>query len=228
MVSRRGATDDLTEAVTALIPAAGRSSRMGTCKPLLPLGAETMLERVIGIARQAGIGTVLAVLGHDADLLLPVLARHNVRGVINPDYEQGMFSSLRVGIRHLDRNCPAFFLMPADMPLIRPDTLRRLLTAYRAGAPDILVCRPRYGNRRGHPPLISTALVSDLLVHDGAGGLRTLLARFESATRNVDVEDPGILIDLDTPVDLTTCRRLTPAVTFDRPFVAGSANRKGH
>jgi len=55
-----------------------------------------------------------------------------------------------------------------------------------------------------------------------------LLARFESATRNVDVEDPGILIDLDTPVDLTTCRRLTRAVTFDRPIVAGSANTKGH
>ena len=221
------ATDDLAAGVAALILAAGRSVRMGTCKPLLPLGAETMLERVIGIARQSEIKSILVVLGHEAELLLPVLARQNVPGVINPDYEQGMFSSLRAGVRHLEGSCPAFFLLPADMPLIRPDTLRRLLSTFRAGSPDILVWRPLYGNRRGHPPLISTALIPALLAHDGAGGLRTLLSRFESATRNVYVDDPGILIDLDTPADLGACRRLTPAITSDRPIVAESANWKG-
>ena len=199
------ATDDFTGAVTALILAAGMSSRMGTCKPLLPLGGETVLERVIGIARHAGIKSILAVVGHDADLLLPVLARQHVPGVINPDYERGMFSSLRTGISHLGKNCPAFFLMPADMPLFSPDTVRQLLAAYREGAPKILVCRPCYQNRRGHPPLISTALIPEIADHDGAGGLRTLLARFESATRNLEVDDPGILIDLDTPADLSAC-----------------------
>ncbi len=198
-------SNDFTEAVTALILAAGMSSRMGKCKPLLPFGGETVLERVIGIARRAGIKSILAVLGHEADLLLPVLDRQNVRGVINPDYQQGMFSSLRTGIGHLEKNCPAFLLMPADMPLFSPDTVRQLLAAYREGTPKILVCRPCYQNRRGHPPLISTALIPEIIAHDGAGGLRTLLARFESATRNLEVEDPGILIDLDTPADLSAC-----------------------
>jgi len=199
------ATNDISAGVTAIILAAGMSSRMGTSKPLLPCGGETVLEKVIGIARSAGIASILAVLGHQADLLLPVLARQNVPGLINPAYAQGMFSSLQTGIRHLEKHCPAFLLMPADMPLIRPDTLRQLLAAYRAGAPEILICRPRYQNRRGHPPLIATSLSPDILAHDGDGGLRVLLARWEKVTRNVDVDDPGILVDLDTPADLSAC-----------------------
>ncbi|MDI9571517.1 MAG: nucleotidyltransferase family protein [Pseudomonadota bacterium] len=203
------ATDVLADSVTALIPAAGRSSRMGTCKPLLSLGGETALEKVFGIVRRAGIGSILTILGHDAELLLPILARHQVPHVINNRYEEGMFSSLQAGVARLDAHCRAFMVLPADMPLIRPDTLRRLLAAFRAGAPDILVCRPRHGNRRGHPPLISTHLAADLLAHDGAGGLRSLLARFEGVTRNVDVIDSGILIDLDTRADLAAWRDLT-------------------
>lgn len=66
------ATDVLADSVTALIPAAGRSSRMGTCKPLLSLGGETALEKVFGIVRRAGIGSILTILGHDAELLLPI------------------------------------------------------------------------------------------------------------------------------------------------------------
>lgn len=188
-----------SENITAMILAAGRSFRMGVLKPLLPLGKETFMERVINIAREAGIEDILSVVGYEAHRLIPLLERRHVRWVINPGYHRGMFSSLCTGVQSLDPRCRAFLLMPADMPLIRPGTLRGLLDVFQDGN----VCRPRYQNRRGHPPLISAALVPDMLAYEGAGGLRAFLSRYENRTLNVDVDDPGILIDVDTPDDLS-------------------------
>jgi len=193
--------------MAALILAAGRSSRMGTSKPLLPLGGETLLERVIGIAGGAGVEDILIVLGHEAELLLPVLAGKNVRVIVNPDYDRGMFSSLQTGVRNLPPQCRGFFVLPADMPRIRPSTLSRLHAAFQE--PGVLVCRPRFRERRGHPPLLSAALIPAILAYDGVGGLRTLLTGFEKWSLNVDVDDPGILVDLDTPADLEANIRLS-------------------
>ncbi len=185
--------------MAALILAAGRSSRMGMSKPLLRLGGETLLERVIGIAGGAGVEDILIVLGHEADRILPVLSGKNVRIIVNPDYERGMFSSLQTGVRNLPLNCRGFFVLPADMPRIRPSTLTRLHASFQE--PGTLVCRPRFRGRRGHPPLLSTALIPAILAYDGVGGLRTLLTVFEKWSLNVDVDDPGVLVDLDTPAD---------------------------
>jgi molybdenum cofactor cytidylyltransferase len=197
--------------ISAVILAAGRSSRMGTFKPLLPLGQGTMLERVIRIAREAGVADILVVIGHEADRLIPVLEKQGVRHVINPHYDHGMFSSLQAGMQGLDRSCRAFFLMPADMPLIRPETLKGLLGLFQEKEPD--VCRPCYQNRRGHPPLISTTLIPVILAFEGRGGLRALLSCHEKSTLIVEVNDPGVLTDLDTPEDAKKYIRLSPPIS---------------
>jgi molybdenum cofactor cytidylyltransferase len=180
---------------SALILCAGRSSRMGAFKPLLPLGEETLLERVIRLFREAGIADVTAVLGHRAECAMPVLERHGVRPALNDRYDEGMFSSVKAGVATLDRSCRAFFLLPADIPLVRPETLKALMDAFREGTADI--CRPCFRGRHGHPPLISSALIPAIAEFDGTGGLRALLARYCGRTADISVEDPGILLDLD-------------------------------
>ena len=185
--------------IAALILAAGESSRMKKLKPLLPLEGRTMIERVIGLFREVGIADIRAVLGHEADRLIPVLDRQGVSHVINEGYRSGMFSSLRTGAAHLQEGCGAFFLLPADMPFVRPETLQRLIAAFRETGE--VAYRPRYQGRRGHPPLISAELIPAILAFDQPGGLRALLAGYEGRCVDIECDDPGILIDLDTPED---------------------------
>jgi molybdenum cofactor cytidylyltransferase len=182
-------------AFSALILCAGRSSRMGAFKPLLRLGKETLLERAIRLFRGAGIVDVTAVLGHRADCVLPLLDRHGVRSVLNDRYDEGMFSSLRAGVGSLDRSRCAFFVLPVDIPLVRPVTLQALMAAFREG---IDICRPCFRGRHGHPPLIASTLIPAIEEFDGTGGLRALLTRYRGWTADVAVEDPGILLDVDT------------------------------
>ena len=185
--------------IAVLILAAGESSRMKKLKPLLPMEGQTVIERVIDLFRMIGIADILVVLGYAADQLIPVLNKQGVSYVINEDYRRGMFSSVRTGAEHLGDGCGAFFVLPADMPFVRAETLQKLVCAFRETGKAVY--RPQYQGRRGHPPLISAALIPAILAFKDPGGLRGLLAAYEERCVDVDCDDPGILIDLDTPED---------------------------
>ncbi|MDZ4183959.1 MAG: nucleotidyltransferase family protein [Desulfuromonadales bacterium] len=198
MTAARG-TSPSPASFSALILCAGRSSRMGEFKPLLSLDGETVIERVIGLFYGVGIGQVVVVLGHEAERILPLIGRFGVDPVINTRHDEGMFSSVQTGVSLLGRGCQAFFILPADIPLVKPETLRTLLDVFRQGDAD--VCRPSFRGRYGHPPLISTALIPAILDFRGPGGLRALLTCYGDRTVDVAVDDPGILLDLDNRED---------------------------
>lgn len=191
--------------IAALILAGGRSSRMGAFKPLLPLEGRRVIEGVIHLFREAGISDIVVVVGYQAEKIIPLLENQSVRWVKNEHYDRGMFSSVQTGVRSLAEDCQAFFLGPADMPLVRPATLKKLSAAYREKRMEVY--HPCYGQRRGHPPLIAAALIPSILAFPEPGGLRVLLSRREAASLNVDCGDPGILIDLDTPEDYERAKR---------------------
>jgi molybdenum cofactor cytidylyltransferase len=185
--------------LAAIVLAAGYSSRMGSFKPLLPFGSLTIIERVTSILREAGVDTIRVVVGWNAHLVIPVLEHCGVAWVTNERFEDGMYSSIQAGVRGLPPTADAFFLMPGDMPLVRETTLTRLADEWDARPGGILY--PCRGGRRGHPPLIAAAYAPELLRETPAGGLRELLRRHAGAARDVEVADPGILTDLDTPED---------------------------
>jgi molybdenum cofactor cytidylyltransferase len=185
--------------IAALILAGGRSSRMGALKPLLPLGGRLIIEGVISLFREAGISDILVVVGYQAEKIIPLLENQGVRWVINEHYDRGMFSSVQVGVRNLTGDCRAFFLSPADMPLVNTVTLKKLVAAYQERKLDVY--HPCYGQKRGHPPLITAALIPSILAFAEPGGLRALLSRRKGTSLDVACDDPGILIDLDTPED---------------------------
>jgi CTP:molybdopterin cytidylyltransferase MocA len=110
-----------------------------------------------------------------------------------------MFSSVRKGVASIAGKCRGFFVLPADMPLVKPDTLQTLMAAF--GEEGKFVFRPCYNGKHGHPPLISSSLIPAILEFTGAGGLRAFFARLESSVANIECNDPGILEDLDTPED---------------------------
>lgn len=190
--------------VVVVVLAAGFSSRMGEFKPLLTLGDATVLERVVTLFQGAGVGDVRVVTGHRAAELEPLLSRLGVRSVANPDYRDGMFSSVAAGAATIGAEVEAFFVLPVDVPLVRTETVRRLLDAWRQGRGDVVY--PCFLGERGHPPLIAGRHAREIAGWQGAGGLRGVLARWEPTAREVEVADQNILCDMDTPEEYRLMR----------------------
>jgi putative nucleotidyltransferase with HDIG domain len=196
--------------IAAIVLAAGYSSRMAEFKPLLPLAGSTALERCIGLFRAAGVGEVIAVLGHRAEELQPMAERAGARCILNPHFKQGMFSSISAGSRALAGWVEAAFVLPADIPLVRPHTIRRMASIFITRRDGIVY--PVFEGRRGHPPLIERKILNEAAEEGATGPLFDLLARHENEAINLLVADRGIHMDMDTPAEydalctLAACR----------------------
>ena len=189
--------------IAAVVLAAGFSSRMGALqqplKPLLPFGSETALERVVRSLRTSGARHVVVVTGHEAARVAPLIERLGTVQAHNPTYESGMFSSVQAGVAALPRDTGAFFVLPVDCPLVTPRALGLLLERFTAG--DAGVVYPTCLEHRGHPPLLSSRLIEQLLAAGPEGDLRSFLAAHAGETAEVDVRDLTVLMDMDTPDD---------------------------
>jgi molybdenum cofactor cytidylyltransferase len=183
----------------AIVLAAGFSSRMGQFKPLLKLGGQTTADRVISLFAGNNIDVFL-VVGWKKEDLLSGLKSRNMTVVENPDYEQGMFTSVLAGLRHLPPACESFFIMPVDIPLIRPATIHLLLKEARGNPGRIIY--PCFGKRRGHPTLIPARLIHDILLWKQEGGLKAFLNSQKELAWEVNVPDRNILFDIDISDDL--------------------------
>jgi CTP:molybdopterin cytidylyltransferase MocA len=185
----------------AVILAAGFSSRMGDFKPLMELAGQSVLAHCVRNFREAGVLDIVVVTGHRAPEVQVEVEKLEISSMHNARYELGMFSSVCVavaGFFELSQlsGLDAFFILPVDVPLVRPATIRALIDAY-----DGLITYPCFEGERGHPPLIPASLIPQILGHDGQGGLKSLLEICPSL--DVPVWDRGILLDADTPEDFS-------------------------
>jgi molybdenum cofactor cytidylyltransferase len=190
--------------LSAVILAAGLSSRMGELKAALPLGQGTVLEQCIKLFRGCGIEDVVVVTGHRSEETVAIAQRSGARIAHNPDFADGMYSSIRTGVGQLSDQNSGFFLLPVDIPLVRPGTLKLLTRSFTATPARITY--PVFDGKRGHPPLIDRSLIPTIIEQKHPeGGLRTLLTTFETQhpqqIREVVVPDANILFDMDTPED---------------------------
>ncbi len=161
--------------VAALILAAGPSNRLGEPKQLLPWGGPTLLGTVVAQTRNWPVDAVWVVLGHRFEEILQAVDFSGVGVVENPEWEEGMASSLRVGLDVLSRDpaTEAAFIVMGDQPGIDPVVVDALLEHHRSSdAPAII---PKYRYVRGHPVLVGRALWSRLMSLEGDQGGRTLL-----------------------------------------------------
>ena len=181
--------------------AAGFSSRMEKFKPLIDVDGKTLLEHAVWLFEEAKTNYIVTVLGHRAEDLVPVLKATSSHFVVNEKYPAGMLSSVKKGVEALQHECDAFFLLPADIPFVRPATVLKLLDEYKK-APSTLIFYPQFQSRRGHPPLISSSISDNILSHNGDDGLRSLLRQFSNHAVDVVVNDPFVRRDIDTPEDL--------------------------
>ena len=193
---------------SAIILAAGYSRRMQRFKPLLTLGGQTVLKRVVSLYRSAGVPDIRVVTGFRSEVIQSALADDPATVVHNPLHDAGMFSSVLAGVNTLPATIRSFFVHPVDIPLVRPHTLAMLMEAFDGQVPTVVY--PVFDETRGHPPLINVKLKDAILSHRGNGGLRSILHHFDSTALDVRVADEGVLQDLDTPDDF---QRLSTRLT---------------
>jgi molybdenum cofactor cytidylyltransferase len=187
--------------VAALILAAGESRRMGSPKPLLPLGATTFLDHLLHQFLTSRARPVIVVLGHQAERILrqvPIQKAQNATAVVNPDYRQGMLSSIRAGLRELgDEPVSGALVCPVDHPRISAALVDLLITRFEETHASIVV--PVYEGRRGHPVLFARTLFDEIQRAPDSVGARQVVWDHAGEVLEIPTEDRGIITDIDTP-----------------------------
>jgi molybdenum cofactor cytidylyltransferase len=199
--------------VSAVVLAAGRSARMGEAKQLLRVGGQTMLERTLEIVRASRADEIVMVLGASAELIrrgIPAALLDDVRVVVNEDYASGMASSLRVGLAAVSRGSDAALVVLGDQPLVRPETMGEIVERYCGSDAEIVV--PCYIGLRGNPVLLGRTLFAEAMALEGDVGCRAIFAKHADGILRVDVNDAGVLADVDSREDY---ERLFPARAKD-------------
>lgn len=185
----------------ALLPAAGASRRMGRPKLLLPIHGRPLVAGVVEALRGGGVREIVLVTA-PGDEALQTWARENgVTVAINPDPDRGMLSTIQEGVAALAERLAGEVLLvsPADLPNLQPETVAGLLQKIiETGAPLAL---PTYHGKRGHPLAIAPRLIPEIDTLDSKIGLKQLRDRHEAELLEIEVEDAGVVQDVDTPED---------------------------
>jgi molybdenum cofactor cytidylyltransferase len=181
-----------------IILAAGESSRMGRDKALLPYCGSTFLNHLIALLLPR-VEPLVVVLGHHSGEIAATLpADHRLRIVTNPDYKRGMLTSLQKGLSAV-RDAPAILFTLVDLPTVRAQTIDRLIEEFCRENPAAVI--PRYGERRGHPVLLASRIAREILALPPGSSAKEVIHAHHEETVFVDVDDPGVLRDIDLPAD---------------------------
>jgi molybdenum cofactor cytidylyltransferase len=183
----------------AILLAAGRSSRMGAFKPLLPFGNKTVIECCIDYLRAGGVDEIVVVLGHRADDIRQQVSQ--VKFALNPDPDSAMGASIAAGVRELPETAHATLIALVDHPAIPPTVVSTLLESWKSGARLVI---PTWQGRGGHPVLVDLSFKAELLNLPASGGLRALFDAHRNEVTRVPVASPFVARDMDTWDDYTS------------------------
>uniref|UniRef100_UPI0035ADECFE NTP transferase domain-containing protein n=1 Tax=Stella sp. TaxID=2912054 RepID=UPI0035ADECFE len=193
--------------MAALVLAAGRSTRMGAAnKMLATVDGKPMVAHAVDAALASKARPVVVVTGHDPGAVMGALAGRDVAYAHNPDYAQGLATSLAAGIAALPRDIDGVVVCLGDMPRVTPAVLDRLIAAWNP-VEGRAICVPMAGGRRGNPILWSRRFFAEMAAIHGDTGARGLLAAHADQVVEVETGCEGILIDVDTPEALAGLAR---------------------
>lgn len=186
--------------ITAVILAAGTSSRMGCCKQLLLWKGKPLVRLAAETALASPASEVIVVTGYQASEVETALNPLPVKTVFNPAFDTGQGSSLATGIKAASDQASVFVALLADQPQVTAAIIEKLTALYQQFRP--LALRPNYRGQPGHPVVMSAALRPELEALSGDKGARSLLASLGDKVMDLEVDEPAIVFDIDTPGDL--------------------------
>ncbi|MEW5806478.1 MAG: nucleotidyltransferase family protein [Acidobacteriota bacterium] len=191
----------LGKEIWSIILAAGKSERMGSCKPLLTIAGTTFIEHLFTAFKDSDIGENLRIIiGFQAEKILSSTSIPERFFILNENYEGGQLSSLKVGIEALKYLEPDGILVhPVDHPLLKVITINALLQAFNEK--EKLIVAPRYRGERGRPVIFSWKLIPEILLLSSDSKPRDIISRHQEEMFLLDVDDEGILLGINTPED---------------------------
>jgi molybdenum cofactor cytidylyltransferase len=188
-----------------LIPAAGKSRRMGRPKLALPLGDRTVLEAVVTAVRAGGVEVVLVVVGPDGENLATLAERAGATALCLAADTAEMRATIARGLDWIEKQCrphrdDGWLLVPADSPCVDPDSVRQLLAAKELH-PERSIVVPTFGQKRGHPVWIGWQHVPAIRALPPGQGVNAMLRGHPATTLEIAVTSESVLWDLDSPQD---------------------------
>lgn len=186
--------------ISAIILAAGKSTRMKRPKLMLPWGNATILESVVGAVQANDIADIIVVTGAFHRQIAALLDPQHIKLAFNPDFENdSMLCSLQVGLKALPSSAQAALVALADQPMINKDIIGRLLKEFRSKQPCFLV--PSFQEHRGHPWIFDRQYFDEIMAFPVETTMRDFLNRHAAEITYLNVESDSVLVDIDTPED---------------------------
>jgi 4-nitrophenyl phosphatase len=197
--------------IAIIILAAGGSSRFGQPKQLLDWGGVPLMAHAADVALDSGIGSVIVVLGCQAEAARAALGARHVQVVMNWRWEEGLSTSVQAGLAALPPETDAVILMQCDQPLLTANLLQALAARFDKG--NAAIVHPTCAGQRGTPTLFSRSLFPELAAVAGDVGGRVVIARHPDAVATMEVAEPDTLADIDTPADYERlCSAASPSL----------------
>jgi molybdenum cofactor cytidylyltransferase len=185
--------------IWGIVLAAGESKRMKTQKLLLPFAGKTMIEKVVENIAESSIDKILVVVGSHSDEIIEATAHLRVKHCYNENFQQGMLSSVKCGIKALPQVYDAVMIFLGDQPQIPINVVNLVIETYRRSDKGIVI--PTYRKKRGHPLLIDRKYREEIEQLDEQEGLRALSLKYAVDVLEIETNIPEILRDIDTRED---------------------------
>jgi molybdenum cofactor cytidylyltransferase len=199
--------------IAAIVLAAGQSRRMGEINKLtIPVtgaaGNKPMVAHAVDAALASKARSAIVVIGHEDEKVKTLLAGRDVRFVVNPDYDKGLSTSLRAGVRALPEGTDGALVLLGDMPKVSAAEIDKLIAAFNP-VEGRAICVPTHRGKRGNPVLFGSAFFESMANATGDTGAKHLIGEHEDQTVEIEMETDAVLADIDDPAALAALQRPT-------------------
>jgi molybdenum cofactor cytidylyltransferase len=185
--------------LSAIVPAAGMSTRLGRNKLLLPFKGQALIAHAVDTLMASEVDEIIVVLGHEADQVRAAIANKEVRFVENPDYRLGLSTSVRAGFAAVPVRTTGIMIYLADQPLLQPGEVDLLIRAFvAAGKANKSIVVPFFRGQRGNPVIVKATYKSSLLAMTGDTGCRRVIKQNPDQVFTVEMETDHVVRDIDT------------------------------
>lgn len=185
--------------IAGVILAAGKGDRIGGNKALLKIDNTSFLETISTNLQRAQCNPTMVVCGSSASRVSEEAKRLSLDILINEDWEQGQFSSLKKALIDLHSKVDGAMVCLVDHPLVLPETYMKLVNAFSGSSDNII--QPVFNGRRGHPIILPKKIIAEVIHAEDGMTLRDIIKRHKSLAVQIGTDDPGILHDIDTVED---------------------------
>jgi molybdenum cofactor cytidylyltransferase len=200
-------TETSADFVSIIVLAAGLSTRFGRNKLLEPIGHDTMIERVVSESIRSKAKQVIAVCGHDFEIIQQKLRGYHCEIVLNEDYLKGQTFSIKKGLSRIKQEADAVVILPGDIALVDHRMINAVIDEYSMGNAPIVAAG--YNGHSGHPILFDKNLLVELKdISEETHGLRNVVSRHKSEMKLVETSETSLL-DVDTQEDMSKLTRVS-------------------